>query len=140
MGTRSPSRYKRKGSTIVEFAVVSPLLFLLLFACIEFGRAMMAVQSLEEAARSGCRVAILRGATTSEVEAEVDRILAPSGIHQRTVDTQPINVASAERWAPVTVAVTAAFKSMSWLPLPRYMDGKTYTAECSLPKEYSPGG
>ena len=131
---------KRKGSAIIEFAAVAPVLFLLMFASIEFGRALMAVQSLEEAARSGCRVAILRGATSAEVEAEVDRILGPTGIGTRTVDTQPTNVAQAPRWSPVTVAVSAAFDSMSWLPLPRYLEGKTYTAECSLPKEYSAGG
>ena len=137
MRQRTWNRRNRHGTVVVEFAAVAPVLFLVIFACIEFGRALMAVQSLEEAARSGCRVAVLRGATTTEIEAEVDSILAPSGISVYTVQTQPINFATAERWASITVTVTASFDDMSWLPLPKYLSGQTYTASCTLPKEYS---
>ena len=37
----------------VEFAVIAPLVFLLIFATIEFGRGMMIVHTMEEAVR--CR-------------------------------------------------------------------------------------
>ena len=140
MFNKTISKSKRAGTTVVEFAVVSPVLFLVIFASVEFGRALMAVQSLEEAARSGCRVAILRDATNSEIEDEVDRILGPAGINSRTVQVDPSSVVTADRWDPVTVSVTATFDSMSWLPLPRFFEGKSYTAECTLPKEYAAGG
>ena len=52
-------RSTRRGATTVELAVVAIPLFMVVFGSIEFGRAMMSVQTLEEAARSGCRVAIL---------------------------------------------------------------------------------
>ena len=55
----------------------------------------MTTQSLEEAARSGCRVAILLGMTDADVEAEVDRICAIAGITTYTVDIQPVNIGAA---------------------------------------------
>ncbi len=124
---------------MVEFAIVAPLLFLTVFASIEFGRALMATQSLDEAARSGCRIAVLRGTTTAQIEAEVQRLLAPAGISNYSVQVVPAGRAAAARWAPVSVNITASFGDMSWLPLPLFFSGKTYTASCTLPKEYSPG-
>lgn len=121
----------------MEFALVAPLLFLTLVTTIEVARALMTTHSMEEAARSGCRVALLRGATTSQVEQEVDTILRPVGISTYTVQLQPMNPASAPRWSPLTVTVTATFDDMSWLPLLSFFNGKTYTATCTLPKEYS---
>ena len=131
---------ERRGMAIIEFAAVAPVLFLVVFSTIEFGRVFMAIQSLEEASRSGCRVAILRGTTTSEIEAEVTRVLAPAGISNVKVSTIPQNVTTAARWAPVSVTVAASFDSMSWLPLPQYLSGRTYTSSCTMPKEYSTGG
>jgi Flp pilus assembly protein TadG len=129
----------RRGATVVEFALVAPLFFATIFGSIEFGRSLMTTQSLEEAARSGCRVAVLQGATTSEIEAEVDRILGPVGISNYTIDVQPASIANAARWSPVSVTVSASFADMSWLPVPNIFSGKTYTSTCTLPKEYSPG-
>ena len=129
----------RAGATLVEFALVAPILFTVIFACIDFGRALMTTQSLEEAARSGCRIAILRGATTTEIEDEVDRILGPTGISDYTVSLQPASIASAPRWSPVSVTVSADFADMSWLPLPTFVGDKTYSSSSTLAKEYPPG-
>jgi len=63
MHTNSRGRAGRRGVTTVEFAMIAGPLFLFILGNIEFGRALMAVNCLEEAARSGARVAILRGAT-----------------------------------------------------------------------------
>ncbi|MBT6440807.1 MAG: pilus assembly protein, partial [Alphaproteobacteria bacterium] len=69
---RNPARSapKRHGATIVEFAVVAPLLFFMIFLYIEFDRYILTVHAMKEAARVGCRVAILDGATLEEVETE----------------------------------------------------------------------
>jgi TadE-like protein len=47
------------GSTAVEFAFVAPLLFLLIFGIIEFGRAWWAKNSLEYAADRAARYAVV---------------------------------------------------------------------------------
>ena len=57
--------YRHKGSraraaAIVEFAVVLPLLLTILFGIIEYGWVFMVRQTLQHAAREGCRVAVLQ--------------------------------------------------------------------------------
>jgi Flp pilus assembly protein TadG len=123
----------------VEFAIIASLMFTIIFAGIEFGRALMVTHSLDEAARSGCRIAILRGATTADVEAEVQRFLAPSGISTHSVRVLPADLPTSARWTPVSVTVTASFEDVRWLSAFDF-GGKTYTASCTLPKEYSPSG
>jgi hypothetical protein len=55
-----PSRVGKsgqKGVTTVEFAIVGVLLFVVLFAVIEFGRALFVMNTLTEATRRGARMA-----------------------------------------------------------------------------------
>lgn len=56
MRLRSPRRSQR-GLTTVEFAIVGVVLFMVLFAVMEFGRAMYVVSVLTEGARRGARLA-----------------------------------------------------------------------------------
>ena len=130
-------RQNRLGAAVVEFSIVAPLFFGTVFASIELCRALMATHSLEEAARSGCRVAVLKGATTSEIDAEVRRILMPVGISTYTMQIQPANFAAEDRWTPISVTINTSFANISWLPIPTFFAGKTYTSSCTLPKEYS---
>jgi len=44
-----------RGSAMVEFAIIAPVLFLLVFGIIEFGRAYNAQNTLTHAAREGIR-------------------------------------------------------------------------------------
>lgn len=59
---RGDIRRQRRGQALVEFALVAPFFFLLLFSVIEFGRAVYYVQMLNNAAREGARYAIVNGA------------------------------------------------------------------------------
>ena len=101
----------RRGTTTVEFALIALPLILFIFASIEFGRAMMAMQTLEESARAGCRTAILGGATIQNVETAVDDALSGSGIRNYTVAVNPTSLESMQRWAPVTVRVRSVMKA-----------------------------
>ncbi|MEA3338815.1 MAG: TadE family protein, partial [Chloroflexota bacterium] len=49
---------RRKGQGIVEFALVLPILLLLLFGIIEFGRIFQAWLTIENAARQAARFAV----------------------------------------------------------------------------------
>ncbi|MHB1523003.1 MAG: TadE/TadG family type IV pilus assembly protein [Candidatus Dormibacteria bacterium] len=55
LGLRRGSR----GQSAVEFALVAPLLFLLIFGIVDFGRAMFYQNEITNAAREGARIAIL---------------------------------------------------------------------------------
>ena len=50
----------RRGASVVEMAVVSPILITLIFGVIEFGWAFMVRQMLTNAAREGARVAAIQ--------------------------------------------------------------------------------
>lgn len=48
---------RQRGVTIVEFALVGLLVFIVLFGCLEFGRALYTYNSLTEGTRRGARLA-----------------------------------------------------------------------------------
>ncbi len=67
---------------MVEFAVVLPVLLAILFGIIQYGWVFMVRQTLQTAAREGCRLAVLQ---TSEepyanVTARVAEVMGPTGL------------------------------------------------------------
>jgi Flp pilus assembly protein TadG len=60
-----PSRLesKERGATIIEFAIVTFLLLLVIFASLEFDRLTLVYTTLANSARVGARYAIVHGAT-----------------------------------------------------------------------------
>ncbi len=48
-----------KGQTLVETAIILPVLFLLVIGIFEFGRALYIISTLNNAARAGVRVAVV---------------------------------------------------------------------------------
>ncbi len=88
---RSLPRHPR-GAAAVEFALVVPLFLSLVFGIVEFGRAMMVGQLVTNAAREGARMAVINGATNSQVEAAViDNLERTLGI--ASTNTEGISVA-----------------------------------------------
>lgn len=61
---------EERGASAVEFAIVSTILFLLLFGTIQFGMAFNRSQGLQAAAREGARMASI-GGTYNEIETRV---------------------------------------------------------------------
>jgi Flp pilus assembly protein TadG len=62
------SRFKgwgERGQGLVEFALVFPILVLLLFGIVDFGRAIYAYNTVASAARDGVRVAVVNQNTTA---------------------------------------------------------------------------
>ena len=54
-------RRRRRGQALVEFALVAPWFFLILFGIIEAGRFMLYYETLNNATREGARYAIVNG-------------------------------------------------------------------------------
>jgi Flp pilus assembly protein TadG len=128
---------RRRGAAALEFAIVAIPMFLFVFTSIEMGRAMMALQSMEEAARVGCRTAVVKGATTESVAAEVDEVMRMAGIANYSVAVDPAGFSSLDRWATISVTVTASLNDISWLPAPIFVGNTSFSASCTLPKECS---
>lgn len=56
-------RGRRSGQAIVEFALIAPLLLMLVLGIVEFGRAWNVLQVLTDAARAGARTAVIANPT-----------------------------------------------------------------------------
>ena len=67
---------EESGVVAVEFAIISTILFLLVFGIIEFGRTYSQYEVLQGAAREGARRAAV-GATPSQVQSAVDDAADP---------------------------------------------------------------
>ena len=63
--THSTTRERRgRGQALVEFALVAPIFFLLLFGIIEGGRFILYYENLNNATREGARYAIVHGSNS----------------------------------------------------------------------------
>ena len=76
---------KVKGAAVVELAVVLPLLLTLVFGIIEFGWIFMVRETLVNASREGCRVAVLQGSIQQDVTDQVNASMAGAGLSNYTV-------------------------------------------------------
>lgn len=80
---------RRKGKRLalaavtVELAVVSPVMFAMLFGIIEFGWLFTVRHTMVNAAREGARVGAIQGTDASDVEARVIELLAPMGLEDK---------------------------------------------------------
>ena len=108
------SRIRRddRGAVMVEFAIVLPVLMLILLGIIEFGRAYNAQVSIQAAAREGARELAL--GNTSEVEGATR-----DGAPTVTIDSigQTPCPASGEGQAKVTITESFSFMVLPFGPL-----------------------
>jgi Flp pilus assembly protein TadG len=82
-GRKLPKLYKRRrGQALVEFALIVPMLLLLVMGVVEFGRAWNVYQTLTDAAREGARTAVLARPTidADTVAAAANTIMASAAL------------------------------------------------------------
>lgn len=127
---------RRDGSTIVQAAIVLPVVLMFLFGILEYSRYVMLLQIMTNAAREGCRYAVMHtdpveinsvtyGSATSNVTT-----IATNMLGGQTLSSQAISVyasdalgnstgtwenASAGTW--ITVKITGNFVSI----LPKFL-------------------
>jgi hypothetical protein len=130
-------RRNRRAAAAVEFAVVAPVFFLLIFGMIEYGRMVMVQQVITNASREGARLAVLDGATYAEIETQVDTYLTSASIDTASavVTVAPNPPTNAAFGDPITVSVSIPFAEVSWLPSPMYLGGKTLSATTVMRRE-----
>ncbi len=125
-------RSRRRGAAIVEFAVVLPLLLLLLFGIIEFGWLFMVRQTLVNAAREGCRVAVLRTSTDADVATRIQEVMDPFGASGGGGWSYTASdIADAVQWVRVSMPFDAVALTGAYI-LP---SGFELEGECSMRKE-----
>ncbi len=125
-------RYCRSAATTVEFAVIAPLLFMVLLGSLEFARVNQVMNATSFSAYQGCRQAIVPGATASAATTEVNRVLSANLISSGTVTVNPSTITNSTETVTVTVAIN--LDSVCWI-IPRFTTGKTITRTCTLTRE-----
>lgn len=133
----------RKGSAVVEFAIVFPLFLLLIVGAIDFGRAISVQYKLTEAARSGCRVYTVKNELTrQDAEEAVEAVMSTADLSEYKVEFDPPASAAIKHLEPVTVTVSIPYDRVSWLRSSGFLPGYTLTATCIMPGDNSedPGG
>lgn len=101
------TRTSESGASMAEFALVFPLLVIVVFGIVEFGIAFTKAQAIEAAAREGARLASIAPTTVAEVETRVDEALA--GIPMASPPTVTVSPGPCANrpGEKVTVVVTA---------------------------------
>lgn len=117
-----------RGAVAVEFALIIPLLLLLLMGVIDFGRAMYVKSTLVYTASQGARVASMRNANwqtvvnTTASSLQVQKLAGNSAVTAPTSTSTaacPADAATSPDTATVSVTVSVPFKWLTpvgWLP------------------------
>jgi len=122
-------RRRRRGVTIVEFALTFPLLMLLVIGLLELARLNLLRHAADGAAYEAARNVIVPGATVSEAVAEANDLLKRAGIKGSTIAVTPTVITEAT--PQVTVQVSVPLSQNSWLP-PALTGPRTVTRQVSL--------
>jgi Flp pilus assembly protein TadG len=110
-----------RGQALAEFALVMPVLFLLIGGIIEFGRAWNIKQAVTDAAREGARYAVVQDGvidTQDEVIAKIEERLALASITTSTIAFSSDCPTVTECWRvtshAMTVDVSTTYR-MGWV-------------------------
>lgn len=99
----------KKGQSVIEFALVLPILLLVLFGITEFGRAIMVTNVLNTASREGARLAAVSAVGDSlAVRSRVVQVLDAAN-----VDAKDIIIQFSLPDKSVEVTVTSDFEVLS---------------------------
>jgi len=105
------------GQALVEFALLVPLLVIIILVIIEFGRIWMTMNVLASAAREGARVAAVTSASSfpnpAQVQTAVDNVLTAADITGATITTTGPNAANQ---VTVRVQITYSVVTGSFVP------------------------
>ncbi|MGI9515646.1 MAG: TadE/TadG family type IV pilus assembly protein [Pirellulaceae bacterium] len=132
MNTRITSFRNRRGAAVIEFAMTVPLLFLFVFASIEFSRANMIKNMIENAAMEGAREGMLPGRSAADCIAASQELIDIMALNGATITVEPTTLTTTS--PDVTVTVTVPMSQNS-LPMSRFVLGETLAQSVTLPRE-----
>ncbi|MGH7193509.1 MAG: TadE/TadG family type IV pilus assembly protein [Candidatus Saccharimonadales bacterium] len=98
----------RRGAATVELAFCLPVLFIFVFAVLEFSRNLQLHQTIREAAFEGARAGIALDASTSDVTNAATAITNISAIQNPTISVMPNPLNYNSPTVSVTVSTTPA--------------------------------
>ncbi len=118
---------RRRGASIVEFAIVAPVAFITILGVMEVGSGLMAMHLLNDAAMAGCRVGIIEGKSSANIQSAATAVLTAEGISGETatvkVNDGSTDASSAGVGDEITVTVSVPVSKISWVPVLKYLGG-----------------
>ena len=134
--SRPISRHRR-GMATVELAIVAPVFLLFVFGMIEFSRMVMIKQAMTNAAREGCRIAVMANTRNSDdVDEAIHDYLEPVVPNIDAVRiAAPEITSSIASGRELTVRVEVDFKDVSWVPTAYMGFNPTVSAEATHNRE-----
>lgn len=127
-----PANKNRSGVTAVETAFVLPVVFILLFAAIDFARVSNIRNTAATVTYEGARCAILPGKSEQDVLEIVQKGLADLDIAGATILIEPTVITEETPQVTVTVSVPL---SQNLYASSAVFDGQTIESSCSLTRE-----
>ncbi|MEM7782809.1 MAG: TadE family protein [Planctomycetota bacterium] len=125
---------RRQGAAIVELAVCLPILILITVGTISSTSIIFLKQSLKIAAYEGARVAIVPGAESGSVVAEVQSILSQRSVTGAVIDVTP-DVRSSSQGTTITVTIDAPASGNGFF-IETFFSGRSFSESVSVMKEY----
>ncbi len=135
MNTQLHTKEIRHGATLVEFAMVFPVLIIFIVGTIEFVRVANVRHALNTASYEATRLVIVPGAAADEAEKKAEQILARNGLSLSKITVTPKKIT--ESTPSVRVEIEASMKDNLW-SLGRFTRGMKLKASTSLLTERSP--
>lgn len=114
---RTP-RDEHRGAAAIEFALILPLLIMLVFGIIQFGVLFNRQQGLHAAAREGARIASISNTTQPEIVARVNDTLTGVSLSEApTVTITPNTTEPCRNRTGLTVVVEVSAPSSIEIPM-----------------------
>lgn len=110
------TRSARRGSLLIELAIVLPLFLMLIMGLLEYGWILLKSQQITNAARQGARIGARPAATSADVDAAVANAMSVAGLsgsgYVVTITPgDPAGLASGELF---TVAVSVTYSNIGF--------------------------
>jgi hypothetical protein len=123
MASMNPCRRLRqgeRGAELIEFALVLPLLLLLVLGIVDFGFLFQRLEVVTNAAREGARIAVLPGYGTADIRDRVNDYLEEGGVPivrgtNPVININPISIAPGGGGATIPSEQVQVLYSHSYL-------------------------
>ena len=122
----SPRRlFRRRGTSVLEMALVLPILLMLSFGVVDYGYFFYVKNTVQGAAQAGVRAAIPASATNANVNTVISNMMTAAGIPSGsyTVTLTPTDVSTAAAGSTVTVQITCTWGNVGLHALSSSMGG-----------------
>jgi hypothetical protein len=126
---------RRRAVAAVEFALILPIIVLLMLGSVELGRGVMVQHALQEAAQAGCRLYTILDADQKDVDDIIAQAMSIAGISDYTVSFKSASKGAIKKdLEPVTVTISVNYNKVAWLS-PEFLSDATIAESCTLPAD-----